>query len=170
MFCQLVSCLTAPEQQGRARAQLTSVSYSLPSQLQEQAEKLPRASISPGAGNRSRSPFSALLELELAGGEAVRAECTSACSVCAQGAVGRGAGPGQEHILEGRRASHVQTPSHQTLSNPNKIITFCHGGVNSIVTGLKYLSTLSFLDKGPVPHTWTGNLLWIISETQSGES
>lgn len=83
-----------------------------------------------------------------------------------------GAGPGQEHILEGRcrKASVVLTPSHQTPPNPNKIIAFCHGGANSSVTGLKSLSTLSLSDKSPTPHTWTGNLLWMISETQSGES
>lgn len=70
----------------------------------------------------------------------------------------------------GRRASVVLSPSHQTPSNPNKIIAFCHGGTKLNSSGLKSLSTLSSLEKGPMPYTWSGNLLWMISETQSGES
>lgn len=30
--------------------------------------------------------------------------------------------------------------------------------------GLESLSTLSLIDKGPTLHTWSGSLLWMISE------
>lgn len=122
-----------------------------------QAEKLPRASISPGAGDRSRSPFSPLLELELTGVGAVGAECISTCSVCAQSSGRCGQGEqDQARSTSWRAEGLLLCWPHLTKLHPTQTkYSFCHGGVNSNVTGLKSLSTLSFLDKGPMPHTWT---------------
>lgn len=72
-------------------SELLPNSHSSSGLLQVQAEQLPRASISPGAWNRTRSPFFPLMELELTGEETeLSAPQIPLCVLRAQGGVGKG--------------------------------------------------------------------------------